>query len=200
MVERLKIEIDVGQVLSALQHLPPSAMRNAWRRTLRKTSVWVKSQTAKLVSKETKIPQKLIRQRLYFFLRNMDTGKVWLGLNDIEAHRIGTPVQRKRDVYEKAVGKHSGRTRSFYSRTASWIQVGRYRFASAWHMSERDPGGAIYQRTGKDRKPYEMAKVDFGQAGEKAFRAAASRVENRLMIILMQEVNYELQKALGRAR
>lgn len=86
-MNRLKVEIDVGAVTAVLQGLSPSAMQAAWRRTLRKTAAWIKSQTAKEVSAATRIPQKTIRRRLYFFLRSADTGKVWLGLNPIEAHR-----------------------------------------------------------------------------------------------------------------
>lgn len=200
MTRTLKVEIDTRQVLDLLRGLSDTAMQNAWRRTLRKTANWVKSQTAKAVSKEAKIPQKLLRQRLYFFLRSRDTGKVWLGLNAIEAHRIGTPKKRSKDVYAKAEGKYSGKTRSFYSHADNWIQVGKYRFNNAWHMSRRDPGGAIYQRTGKDRVPYEMAKIDWDQAGGAAFREAAAKAEERLLVILRHEVNYEIQKAIGRAR
>ena len=69
MSSTIKVELDIKQVLDLMHGLPPAAMQNAWRRTLRKTANWVKSQTAKAVSKETRIPQKLLRQRLYFFLR-----------------------------------------------------------------------------------------------------------------------------------
>lgn len=177
MSSTLKIELDVKQVLDLMHGLPPAAMQNAWRRTLRKTSVWVKGQTAKAVSKETRIPQKLLRQRLYFFLRNRDTGKVWLGLNAVEAHRLGKPRQTRKGV-----------------------TVGRHRFDGAWVMKNTAPDGPIYRRTGKDRLPYEMVKFDWSASGEAGFKEAAARAEERLMVILRQEVNYELQKAIGRAR
>ena len=89
-MDRLKVEIDIKQVTAALDGLSSAAMQAAWRRTLRKTAAWIKSQTSKEVSAATKIPQKVIKSRLYFFLRSADTGKVWLGLNPVEAHRIGT--------------------------------------------------------------------------------------------------------------
>ncbi|MFP3615274.1 phage tail protein, partial [Paraburkholderia sp. SIMBA_050] len=44
-MDALKVEIDVKQVTAALQGLAPSAMQAAWRRTLRKTAAWIKSQT-----------------------------------------------------------------------------------------------------------------------------------------------------------
>lgn len=183
MSEVVKVEIDVKQVLDLMHGLPPSAMQNAWRRALRKTSNWVKSQTAKAVSVETRIPQKLLRQRLYFFLRSRDTGKVWLGLNAIEADRLGDPRQQPFGV-----------------------TVGRNRFMSAWIYRSRfsDGGkdantGKVFRRVGKSRLPYARVKVDWDQAGAAAFRASAAKAEERLLVVLRQEVNYEIQKAIGRA-
>lgn len=177
MTETLKVEIDINQVLNLVRDLPPAAMQNAWRRTLRKTANWVKSQTAKAVSKEAKIPQKVLRSRLYFFLRSRDTGKVWLGLNAIEANRLGRPRQTRKGV-----------------------TVGRHRFDGAWMMKNVAPDGPVYRRTGKDRLPYEQVKYDWEGVGEAAFREAAAKAEERLMVVLRQEVNYEIQKAIGRAR
>lgn len=177
MTDTIKVEIDISKVLNLVRNLPPSAMQNAWRRTLRKTANWVKSQTAKAVSKQTKIPQKLLRQRLYFFLRSRDTGKVWLGLNAIEAHRLGKTRQ-----------------------TRTGVTAGRFRFDGAWMMKKVSPDGPVYRRKGKGRLPYEQVKYDWSGAGDAAFREAATRAEERLMVVLRQEVNYEIQKALGRAR
>lgn len=177
MSSTIKVEIDVKQVLDLMHGLPPAAMQNAWRRTLRKTANWVKSQTAKAVSKGTKIPQKVLRQRLYFFLRSRDTGKVWLGLNAIEANRLGK-------VRQTRIG----------------VTAGRFRFPGAWLMKNIAPDGPVYRRTGKDRTPYEQVKYDWSSSGETAFRDAAARSEERLMVVLRQEVNYEIHKAVGRAR
>ncbi|WP_122793105.1 phage tail protein, partial [Burkholderia pseudomallei] len=122
-MNRLKVEIDVGAVTAVLQGLSPSAMQAAWRRTLRKTAAWIKSQTAKEVSAATRIPQKTIRRRLYFFLRSADTGKVWLGLNPIEAHRLGS-----------------------VAKTRKGMRAGRTSFEGAWRQSKRQPDGPIFER------------------------------------------------------
>ena len=99
----LKAELDIAAALAPLASLGKDAMRNAWRRALKKSANWVKGQTAKHVSAEMHIAQKLVRQRLYFFLRSADKGKVWLGLNAVEAHRLGNPRQTRRGV---SVGRH----------------------------------------------------------------------------------------------
>jgi len=176
-MDRLKIELDVRQVTETLQGLPSSAMQAAWRRTLRKTAAWIKSQTAKEVSGATKIPQKVIKNRLYFFLRSADTGKIWLGLNPVEAHRIGT-----------------------VSKTSKGMRAGRMTFEGAWRQTTRNPDGPLYRRTGKARTPFEAVTVGWSDSGDPAFRRAAKLCEARLMVILKQEVNYEIQRAIGRAK
>ncbi|MGQ7939084.1 phage tail protein [Paraburkholderia sp. D1E] len=176
-MDALKVEIDVGQVTAALQGLSPSAMQAAWRRTLRKTAGWIKSQTGKEVSKGTQIPQKAIRKRLYFFMRSADTGKVWLGLNPIEAHRLGSVRETKKGM-----------------------RAGRFMFDGAWRQTKTKPDGPIYQRVGKARTPFEVVSVDWSKTGDPAFRRAVRMCEERLMTILKQEVNYEIQKALGGGR
>ncbi|QDQ28240.1 phage tail protein [Chitinimonas arctica] len=175
MSEPLKVQLDTRQVNDLLNGLPPAAMQAAWRRTLRKTSTWVKSQIAKIVAKDTKVPQKVLRQRLYFFLRSRDAGKVWLGLNPLQANRLGTPRQTRRGV-----------------------TVGKHRFAGAWTMAQRAPAGPVFQRTGKGRYPIAEVKLEWDAPGEAAFRQVAAQVEARLLVVLQQEVNYELHKALGR--
>jgi len=174
-MDRLKVEIDIKGVTAALEGLSAAAMQAAWRRTLRKTAAWIKSQTGKEVSAATRIPQKVIRSRMYFFLRSADTGKVWLGLNPVEAHRIGA-----------------------VSRTNKGMRAGRLTFEGAWRQTKAKPDGPLYRRTGKARTPFEVVTVDWSKSGDPAFRRAAQLCEARLMTILKQEVNYEIQKALGK--
>ncbi|MGN8190577.1 phage tail protein [Burkholderia sp. 22088] len=176
-MDLLKVEIDVRSALEALAGLPPAAMQAAWRRTLRKTGAWIRSQTAKEVSGATGIQQKLLRQRMYFFMRSLDTGKVWLGLNPLEAHRLGA-----------------------VRRTKKGMRAGRSLFEGSWRKTKAQPDGAIYRRTGKARTPFEVVTVEWSQTGDPAFRRAARVCEARLMTVLRQEVNYEIQKAANRAR
>lgn len=62
-MDDLKIEIDIKEAMAALQGLSPSAMQAAWRRTLRKTAGWIKSQTAKEVGAATKIRHNGVARR-----------------------------------------------------------------------------------------------------------------------------------------
>ena len=176
-MDAMKFEIDIRQITDMLQRLSPSAMRAAWRRTLRKTGAWIKSQTAKEVAKGTRIAQKVVRRRLYFFMRSADSGKVWLGLNPLEAHRLGAVRKTRRGV-----------------------RAGRLSFDCAWRQTKAKPNGPIYKRIGQARTPFEAVTVDWSKTGDPAFRRATQMCEARLMTILRQEVNYEVQKALGGGR
>ncbi|MFP3615079.1 phage tail protein, partial [Paraburkholderia sp. SIMBA_050] len=53
---------------------------------------------------------------------------------------------------------------------------------------------------GKARTPFEVVTVNWSKTGDPAFRRAAQMCEERLMVILRQEVNYEIQKAIGGLR
>lgn len=171
----LKVEIDIRPALAMARVLSENAVRAAWRRALKKTGKWVKTYVAKGVSREVKIPQKVLRERLYFFLRSkMMEGKVWLGANPIEAHRIGTPRQTRRGV-----------------------TVGRLRFDGAWiyrskHSSSKD--GKVFRRVGAARAPFEMVRYEWDEVGQRVFQEVAGRAEERMMLILEQELNYEIHK------
>lgn len=203
MSETLRVEIDVNQALSILRELSPNAMQNAWRRTLRKTSVWIKGQVAKAVSKDSKIPQKVLRSRIYFFLKSYDTGKVWLGLNAVEADRLGTPRQTRTGV---TAGRHQFKSawiyRSNVSGKSRQIKI-RHRDGSietkSYQASDKN-NGLVMRRIGKSRLPYERVRYDWAESGESAFRSVAALAEQRLLTILKQEVNYEIQKAIGNAK
>lgn len=183
MIDRINIEIDVSHVRDMAANLTKKSAEDAWRRTLGKLGVWVKGQTAKAVSKEARIAQKLVRKRIYFFLRSWSQGKVWLGLNSIPARRLGR-----------------------LQTTSKGITAGRHRFPGAWTMTKVDPDGPVYVRVGEERRPYKKrrmykeVKFDWEQAGERAFREAAKRAEVRLIEILRQEINYEIHKAIGNAK
>lgn len=203
MSETLRVEIDVDEAFRILRQLTPSAMRNAWRRTLRKTHVWIKGQVAKAVSKNSKIPQKVLRSRIYFFLKSYDTGKVWLGLNAVEADRLGIARQTRTGV---TAGRHQFKSAWIYN--SKW--VGKHKTVRIRHrdgtIENRSyttsdlNSGLVMRRVGKARLPYQRVKYDWADSGESAFRAVAALAEQRLLTILKQEVNYEIQKAIGNAR
>jgi hypothetical protein len=174
--ETFQIEIDSDHVLKLLHSLTPAAMQNAWRRTLRKTSVWIKGQTARETSRETRIPLGVIRKRLAILKLNKDAYETRLDLRPLAAHKMGKP--RQDDV---------------------GVTAGNFRFPGAFIMKNRAKS-PVFRRVGRKRLPIRMETVDFAAEGGAALRATAAKCEERLLVILKQEVTYELQKALGNAR
>jgi len=170
----IKAEIDIRPVLQLVNGLSQVAVSNAWRRALRKTGDWIKTHVARSLSSEIKVPQKVLKQRLYFFLRSAKEGKVWLGINAIEAARLGKARQTRRGV-----------------------TVGRHRFDGAWlYRSKRGSpnDGGVFRRVGRARTPYEQVRFEWDEAGERAFRSVAARAQARLFEILEQELRWEVSK------
>lgn len=178
MSAALKVDIDVHAALNLLRHLPPSAMEAAWRRTLRKTGVWAKAEMAREVRQHAKIPQKVVRDRVFFYLRNSKTGKVWAGLNSIPAELLGKPRQ-----------------------TRTGVTAGAYQFPHAWiyrsHHKNDGNTGKVFRRTTNRRKPTERVMLDWSDQGRAAFHITAKRIEARVMDVLRQEVRFELHKAFA---
>lgn len=173
---RLSVCVDVSAVQNVARDLSATAMQNAWRRTVRKTANWIKGQTVKAVSAETGIAQHVLRRRVRFYHRPKDA-KVWLGLNPLNAHRLGRVRQTRRGV-----------------------TAGRQHFPGAWVMKKKGPQGPVFRRVGSGRLPIERVAFDWDAPGEAAFRDVCARAGERLLVIFRQEVNYELMKVIGHAR
>ncbi|QND83770.1 Uncharacterized protein ChrSV_1543 [Chromobacterium vaccinii] len=169
----MKSEFDIRPVLALSAGLREEAIRQAWRRALRKTGEWVKTHVARQLSGELKIPAKVLKQRLYFFLRSLMEGKVWLGINPLEAARLGRVRQ-----------------------TRTGVTAGRHRFPGAWVMKYRDPNG-VYRRTGSERGHYAKVMFEWDDAAERVFRQVAAQAEARLLVVLEQEIRWELRKVTG---
>ncbi|OYW89270.1 MAG: hypothetical protein B7Z23_12095 [Pseudomonadales bacterium 32-61-5] len=166
---------DLDRMVRSLGLLP-EALQRAARRAVRKTAKWTETTAARAMSADLKVQQKIIRARLRTYARG--TGleqKVWLGLNALAANRLGVP-----------------------RRKGSGTQVGRHFLDGAFPIKRF--GNGVYRRTGADRFPLELAKVEIDKAGERALRAAATHAEARLLELLRQEMNYELSKTLRSAK
>ncbi|MCL2345251.1 MAG: hypothetical protein FWC58_05320 [Desulfobulbus sp.] len=179
-VDHIEVRFDTNRWKSLLAGLTGAAMQNAWRRALRKTMTWVSGQVAREVSAATRIPQKVIRDRLLMMMRNSAGGrgnaaKVWLGLNALEVDRFGKARQ-----------------------TPTGVTVGRHQYPGAWMKKKRDDG-KVFRRIGRDRIPYERVTQDWEGEGEASFQSVLGRIKERLLTLLEQEINYELQKAAGNA-
>ncbi|MFJ3259848.1 hypothetical protein ACIPK7_06300 [Pseudomonas sp. NPDC086581] len=187
----------------------PKAAAVAQRRAINKTIGWLRTHIARTVSKEQRIAQRAVRQRLRSYLAKGSavSGKLWFGLNPIEASRIGRPRETKNGV-SVAGRRYVG---AFYKRVHGgnpdiWIRTASKHFRAADYpdsdlTSPLHRGG---QRRGSmdadqyGRFPVAKAKVNLDTV-RPAFDQWTRRAHQRLLEILRQELNYELHKYLRKS-
>lgn len=184
--------------------LVPKAAANAQRRAINKTLGWLRTHLAREVGRKEGIAMRAVRQRLraYSVKAGTTQGKLWFGLNPIEASRTGRARQT-------ALGVSVGRRRykgAFYkkvygNRPDIWIRTASKQF-NARDYPESDISAAAGVSSGwiaenDNRFPLAKAKVAIEDA-RSLFDSWARRADERLLLILKQELNFELQKYLRR--
>lgn len=142
-------------------------------RAVRKTAQWVKTHLARNLSQELQIVQKVIRQRLRVYLRDRRAleAKVWLGLYQVRASRLGRPRQ-----------------------TRAGVSVGRHRFPGAFIATMKSGHSDVYQRRGDARLPVDIVQLDIAEQAEKALQDMSAKADARLLVVMEQEINYEIQR------
>jgi len=190
-----------ASIFDQLAMLGAKAMIAAERRAINKTLNWLKTHTARTISAEERIALKAVRQRLrvYPIKGGCTKGKMWLGLNPIEASRIGRVSPGKSGV-SVAGRRYAG---AFYKEVYQgqkdiWIRKASQHYDPALYFPQKSRGGWIEDEL-KHRFPVVKAKVEI-EAARKHFDRWLKDAEARLLVVLQQEVNYEIQKVVGRAR
>ena len=184
----------------------PKAAANAQRRAINKTLGWLSTHIARAVGKQERIAVQAVRQRLrsYPIAGGAMRGKLWFGINPLEASRAGRPRQTKAGV---SVGSRRYRG-AFYkkvygSRPDIWIRTASKHFARADY-----PDSEVTSQTGassgfvgehSDRFPLAKAKISLDSV-RPHFEAWSRKADAQLLHVLRQEMNYELQKYLKGTR
>lgn len=176
---------DLARILTGLS-LTPRAIDSALGRATWKTARTLNKEIAAQVRQEAQIPSKVTKRRLKTYRKEAKTEqKIWLGLFQTAAGRLGKPSAPKQ-------GRNKGT-----------VKVGRRVFPGAFILkgAGSQPGGGSYDKVMK-RTPdgVKEVMVDWSDTGEKAMRRAAAGGGDRLKTVAAQEINFELQKALGRVR
>ncbi|MDR6926881.1 hypothetical protein [Pseudomonas sp. BE134] len=180
----------------------PKAAAAAHRRAINKTLGWLRTHIARAVSRQERIAVAAVRQRLrsYPVTGGAMSGKLWFGLNAIESSRIGGARQTTSGVsvagrrYQGAFLKQVyGNKPDIWIRTASkHFDAGDYPDTTV--SSARGPSSGWVAENGS-RFPLAKAKVSLEQA-RPHFESWVRKADERLLQILQQEFNFELQKYL----
>ncbi len=182
--------------------LVPKAAAKAQRRAINKTLRWLRGKIASNVGKQEKIAVRAVRQRLitYPVKGGSMRGKLWFGINPLEASRAGRARQTKAGVSVAGRRYQGAFYKKVYGNQADvWIRTASKHFNPADY-----PDSQVTSQTGassgfvgenSDRFPLAKAKISL-DAVRPHFDAWSRKADERLMHVLKQEMNFELQKYL----
>ena len=193
-----------SQALREFGQLVPKAAATAQRRAINKTLGWLRTHIARAVGKQERIAIGAVRQRLRAYPVSGGTmrGKLWFGVNAIEASRTGRARQTRAGVSVAGRRYQGAFFKQVYGSSPDiWIRT------SSKHFNSTDYPGSTQgrRRSGfveesDNRFPLAKAKVSLDQV-RPHFDSWVKRADERLLEILKQELNFELQKYLkGAAR
>ena len=182
--------------------LVPAAAAKAQRRAINKVLGWLRTHIARAVGKQERIAMRAVRQRLrsYPAKGSASQGRLWFGINPIEASRIGRPRQTSSGVSVAGRRYRGAFYRRVYGGQADiWIRTGSKHFeAEDYPASELSSSRG--QRHGSmdsemyGRFPLAKAKVLLEEV-RPLFDEWVRRADQRLVEVLLQELNFELIKA-----
>ncbi|EJM93113.1 hypothetical protein PMI34_01918 [Pseudomonas sp. GM74] len=180
----------------------PKAAAAAHRRAINKTLGRLRTHIARAVSRQERIAVAAVRQRLrsYPVTGGAMSGKLWFGLNAIESSRIGRARQTGSGVSVAGRRYQGAFLKQVYGNKPDiWIRTASKHFDADDYpdstvSSGRGPSSGWVAENGS-RFPLAKAKVSLEQA-RPHFDIWVRKADEILLLILQQELNFELQKYL----
>jgi hypothetical protein len=190
------------RALTDFAKVVPKAAAAAQRRAINKTLGWLRTHIARAVARQQGIAMRAVRQRLRSYPVTGDTGrgKLWFGIDPLEASRTGRARQTQSGV---SVGKRRYQG-AFYKRVYGgnaniWIRTASKHFSAgdypASNVSSASGASSGWIAENGDRFPLAKAMVQLEEV-RPLFETWTRRADERLLEILKQELNFELQKYL----
>ncbi|MBN1079795.1 hypothetical protein JNO13_02655 [Pseudomonas sp. 1079] len=187
------------QALKEFGELVPKAAAAAQRRAINKTIRWLRTHIARAVGKQERIAIGAVRQRLraYPVTGGDMRGKLWFGINAIEASRTGRARQTGAGVSVAGRRYKGAFFKKVYGSNADiWIRTSSKHFNTSDYPDAAQGGRRSgFVEENDNRFPRAKAKVSLEQV-RPHFDAWVKRADERLLEILTQELNFELQKYL----
>lgn len=187
------------QALKEFGDMVPKAAAAAQRRAINKTIRWLRTHIARAVGKQERIAIGAVRQRLraYPVTGGDMRGKLWFGINAIEASRVGRARQTGAGVSVAGRRYQGAFYKKVYGSNADiWIRTSSKHFNTTDYPDAAQGGRRSgFVEENDNRFPLAKAKVSLEQV-RPHFDAWVKRADERLLEILTQELNFELQKYL----
>lgn len=174
----VEIDFDDSQFIKFTEVLTPARIQVAINRAVRKTALWVRTHLLRKI-KDEGIRRKIIVHRVRLYNKGWRDGvaggtavKVWFGINAVEADRISKPIKMSKGY-----------------------RVGKWQFPIGFMPKSRP--GKLYERTTSKRLPIERSKVEIDEEANAAFEEIAGQVPDRMRTLAIQELGFEMHKAMG---
>ncbi|MFG0419665.1 hypothetical protein [Pseudomonas sp. zjy_8] len=183
--------------------LMPKAIKAAERRAINKTIRWLRTHIARSVSQQERIAVTAVRQRLRAFpVASNGQGKLWFGLNPIEASRAGRPRQSRSGVSVAGRSYQGAFFRTVYGNKPDiWIRTASKHFNAddypTSQVSARGGAGSGWVGENGSRFPLAKAKISLEEV-RPHFESWTRKAHQRLLVVMEQELNFELLKYLRR--
>ncbi|WP_067518543.1 hypothetical protein [Endozoicomonas ascidiicola] len=189
------IEQDISGDLEELMVLFKDAPKKADRaihRALSKLSRWAERQVLHDLSRRMKVSQKLLREMNRIKVRlNKGYGgskrylTIWIGVNEVGAHRFGNPRQTRRGV---KVGSHHLWEGSFLMQPANASKALIFGRKDNWqHRYQQSKRSGRWMWMGL---PLEKKTVRIDVEAETSLKKISPQLVNRFTDLLHQELNY----------
>ncbi len=169
----IAVELDVKQALAELtegMEGKEKAIRRATDRANRKFSQWAERQIRQIVSRESLLPQKVLKDNRRVFTRRERTPEglltnIWIGLDPVNADTAGKATKT-------SVGVRIGKLGEFYQ---------------AFIVRDK-----VFYRLTDARKPIARAKYAFSDPVVMALERMQLPAQKRFMTLLEQELTYAI--------
>ncbi|MCO7614511.1 hypothetical protein NJH83_30185 [Pseudomonas chlororaphis] len=178
--------------------LVPKAAAAAQRRAINKTLRWLRTHIARAVSSKERIAVAAVRQRLRAYpINGNGQGKLWFGINPIESSRIGRARQNRSGVSVAGRRYQGAFFKKVYGGQADiWIRTGSKHFnATDYPETRQGKRRSGFVAENDNRFPLAKAKVSLDDVRPQ-FEQWVAKADERLLVVLEQELNFELQKYL----
>ncbi|HBO5920130.1 TPA: hypothetical protein L4657_006072 [Pseudomonas aeruginosa] len=151
----------------------PRKLDVAAARALRKTAQWLRTHSSREIARELGITQSPIRHRYNIYSQSTAREvKLWVGLQPIGVHYLGTPRQ-----------------------TRTGVKVGHREYDEAFISPMKSTQRLVFRRKGRERLPIEKVTEDWEGPAVSALERWERRALERFMELFEQEARYVLQAA-----
>lgn len=151
----------------------PRKLDLAAARALRKTAQWLRTHSSREIARELGITQSPVRHRYSIYSQSTAREvKLWVGLEPIGVHYLGTPKQ-----------------------TSTGVRVGHREYADAFISPMKSSQRLVFRRKGRERLPLEKVTEDWEAPAISTLERWEKRAMERFMELFEHEARYALQNA-----